>query len=72
MLDCVIKKLLGTLISDIVMAKLRARQCNGVVRRCAKAPCDVRNASRCRNECTQYFFTKISGVLLIIKSIKMA
>ena len=35
-----------TLFSDIAMATSRARQRNGVVRRCAKAPRDVQNAAR--------------------------
>ena len=37
---------LVTLFSDIVMATSRARQRNGVVRRCAKAPHNVQNIAR--------------------------
>ena len=37
---------MDALISDIAVAMLRARQCDGVVRRCAKAPHDVQNAVR--------------------------
>ena len=37
---------MGALISDVAMATSRARQRNGVVQRCAKAPRDVQNAAR--------------------------
>ena len=35
-----------TLFSDIAMATSQTRQHSGVVRRCAKAPCDVQNLVR--------------------------
>ena len=38
--------ILVTLFSDIATATSPARQCNGVVQRCAKAPRDVQNAMR--------------------------
>ena len=41
-----VTKKLGALISDIATATSRARERDGVVRRCAKAPRNVQNAAR--------------------------
>ena len=43
---CCFSKTLVILFSDIAMATSRARQRNGVVQRCAKAPRNVQNAAR--------------------------